>query len=450
MMLMRGFMMKYYLPMLLNPSSFFKSLFFKILTLITAIPAVFLFFAFLTGCENEASDLGGNIMPPGEKINVKYTDDFTLDAYTYSADSVRSDIMGRALLGSKVDPVFGTSKADFITQARLSEPKDFGTDPVTDSLVLFLLTDGFYGDGETKQILEVYELIKDFYKDSSYYSNLSLEGILNESLIGTTTFQPNDTLVSVKLDVSIAQKIVDFGNYEHQEELLEVFKGLYVTSQNVLEGGGIVNLNLLSSDSKLTIYYHTATDTISYDFVINESSVRINRFSHDYETADVAYEISHLDDSIRDTVIYAMGMGGVYTRIDFPFLESWRNSLRDSIAINNAEIIISLSANDPFSENFPPPEKLELKTRDENDRFWYIIDAVPPLGGDYFGGKLDDENSCYSFRITTHLQGYFLDKFDDTSLYLFVGNSEISPHRVVLSNGKNSNKIQLKLTYSRL
>jgi len=385
-------------------------------------------------------------MPPGEKINVKYTDDFTLDAYTYSVDSLRSDKMGRALLGSKVDPVFGTSKADFITQARLSEQKDFGADPVADSLVLFLLTDGFYGDGETKQILEVYELTKNFYKDSSYYSNLSLEGILNESLIGTTTFQPNDTLVSVKLDVSIAQEIVDSGNYEHQEEFLEVFKGLYVTSENVLEGGGIVNLNLLAFDSKLTIYYHTATDTISYDFVINESSVRINRFSHDYETADVAYRISHLDDSIHDTVIYAMGMGGVYTRIDLSFLESWRDSM--PVAINNAEIIVGLSSYDPFSEMFPPPEKLELKTMNENNEFILVFDAL--LGDDYFGGKLDEENGLYHFKITTHLQDFLLEKTDDLTIYLFVGNSNISPYRVVLSNGENSNKIQLKLTYSRL
>lgn len=446
MMLMRGFMMKYYLPMLLNPSSFFKSLFFKIRTLITAFPAVFLFFAFLTGCENETSDLGGNIMPPSEKINVKYTDDFTLDAYTYSADSVRSDKMNRALLGSKVDPVFGTSKADFITQARLSEPKDFGIDTVfVDSLVLYLLTDGFYGDGETKQILEVYELIEDFYKDSSYYSNLSLEGILNESLIGTTTFQPNDTLVSVKLDIPVGQKIVN-QNYEHQEQFLEVFKGLYVTSENVLEGGGIVNLNLVSFDSKLTIYYHTGTDTISYDFVINESSVRINRFSHDYETADVAYKISHLDDLIHDTVIYAMGLGGVYTRIDLSFLESWRDTM--PVAINNAEIIVGLSAYDPFSEMFPPPEKLELKTMNENNEFILVFDAL--LGDDYFGGKLDEENGLYHFKITTHLQDFLLEKTDDLTVYLFVGNSNISPDRVVLSNGENSNKIQLKLTYSRL
>ena len=440
-------MMKYYLPMLLNPSSFFKSLFFKIITLITAIPAVFLFFAFLTGCENEASDLGDNIMPPGEKINVKYTDDFTLDAYTYSADSIRSDKMGRALLGSKVDPVFGTSKADFITQTRLSGTKDFGSQPLADSLVLYLLTEGFYGDGETKQILEVYELIKDFYKDSLYYSNLSLEGILNESLIGTTTFQPNDTLVSVKLNVSIAQKIVDFGNYEHQKEFLEVFKGLYVTSENVLEGGGIVNLNLLSSDSKLTIYYHTDTDTISYDFVINESSARINRFSHDYETADVAYKISHLDDSIHDTVIYAMGMGGVYTCIDLSFLESWR---KDSmpVAINNAEIIVSLSAYDPFSEMFPPPEKLVLKTMNENNEFILVFDAL--LGDDYFGGNLDEEHGLYHFKITSHFQDFLLEKTDGLTVYLFVGDSNISPYRVVLSNGKTSSKIQLKLTYSKL
>ncbi|MBA7506241.1 hypothetical protein ES706_04922 [subsurface metagenome] len=385
-------------------------------------------------------------MPPGEKINVKYTDDFTLDAYTYSADSVRSDKMGQALLGSKVDPVFGTSKADFITQARLSEAKDFGTNPVADSLVLFLLTAGFYGDGETDQILEVFELIIDLDEDSSYYSNLSLEGILNETFIGTTTFRPSDTLISVKLNTSIAQKIVDSINYEHQEEFLEVFKGLYVTSENVTERGGIVNLDLLSSDSKLTIYYHTDTDTISYDFVINESSVRINRFSHDYETADIAYEISHLDDSIHDTVIYTMGMGGVYTLIDLSFLESWRDTM--PVAINNAEIIVSLSAYDPFSEMFPPPEKLELKTMNENNEFILVFDAL--LGDDYFGGKLDEENGLYHFKITIHLQDFLLGKTDDLTVYLFVGDSNISPCRVVLSNGENSNKIKLKLTYSRL
>ncbi len=389
-------------------------------------------------------------MPPSEKINVKYTDDFTLEAYTFSTDSILSSKMNPALLGSKVDPVFGTSKADFITQTRLSNPQDFGNQPVADSLILYLRANGYYGDGDYEQILEVYELIKDFGEDTTdYYSNLSLEGILSESLIGTTTFQPkNDTLVSVKLDVSIAQKIVDVGNYELQKEFREVFKGIYVTSENVTEGGGITYFDLLSSDSKLIIYYHNAdTDsTISYDCVINDKCVSINRYSHDYETADVTYKISHLDDLIPDSVIYAMGMGGVYTRIDLSFLESWR---RDSmpVAINNAEIIVSLSAYDPFSEMFPPPEKLVLKTMNENKEFILVFDAL--LGDDYFDGKLDEENGLYHFKITTQLQD-FLRKTDDLTIYLFVRDSNISPCRVVLSNGENSNKIQLKLTYSRL
>ena len=140
-----------------------------------------------------------------------------------------------------------------------------------------------------------------------------------------------------------------------------------------------------------------------------------------------------------------MGMGGVYTLIDLSFLESWRDTM--PVAINNAEIIVSLSAYDPFSEMFPPPEKLELKTMNENNDFIFVIDAF--LGDDYFDGKLDEENGLYHFKITTQLQD-FLEKTDDLTVYLFVGDSNISPDRVVLSNGENSNKIQLKLTYSRL
>ncbi|MBA7569259.1 hypothetical protein ES708_10998 [subsurface metagenome] len=45
------------------------------------------------------------------------------------------------------------------------------------------------------------------------------------------------------------------------------------------------------------------------------------------------------------------------------------------VAINNAEIIVSLSAYDPFSEMFPPPEKLELKTMNENNEFILVFDA---------------------------------------------------------------------------
>jgi hypothetical protein len=84
----------------------------------------------------------------------------------------------------------------------------------------------------------------------------------------------------------------------------------------------------------------------------------------------------------------------------------------------------------------------------ENNEFILVFDAL--LGDDYFGGKLDEENGLYHFKITTHLQDFLLERTDDITVYLFVGYSNISPYRVVLSNGENSNKIQLKLTYSKL
>ncbi len=101
----------------------------------------------LITCNDDKNSLGLDVQPPNDKLNVFTVDTTAVIAYSQIVDSVKTDETSLTLLGSMVDPVFGSSTASFYTQFRLSQTAfDFGTTPFPDSLVLALDYEDFYGD----------------------------------------------------------------------------------------------------------------------------------------------------------------------------------------------------------------------------------------------------------------------------------------------------------------
>ncbi|MCK4699201.1 MAG: DUF4270 family protein, partial [Bacteroidales bacterium] len=90
----------------------------------------------LTSCDDESTLIGENLQPQNDKFSVNYYDGFPVEVYTGSLDSLRTDEMALAVAGEFIDPVFGTTKAAFITQVRLSDSLVFSEDPVIDSLIV--------------------------------------------------------------------------------------------------------------------------------------------------------------------------------------------------------------------------------------------------------------------------------------------------------------------------
>lgn len=164
-------------------------------------------------CEDEVSDVGSGMLDTGASANAFYVD---LVAYNTNNDSIRSDeaVLQSATVGVYEGPVFGRTKARFISQARLSrlEP-DFGTNATMDSVILnipvyyrnkaddikvdttylylaqneeptdtasILLKrtyklDSIYGQTTAKMTLQVKEVAQYLYsQDSTYYSNPNL------------------------------------------------------------------------------------------------------------------------------------------------------------------------------------------------------------------------------------------------------------------------------------
>jgi len=124
---------------------------------------------FATACSKIPERIGDNLQPDQNLIQLLHTDTINIVAYSERVDTIRTDEPARNLFGSLKDPVFGTTRAGFYTQTRLStNGHNFGVNPQLDSLVLQIAYEGYYGDTNTTQTMRVYELLDDIYYDSAY------------------------------------------------------------------------------------------------------------------------------------------------------------------------------------------------------------------------------------------------------------------------------------------
>lgn len=414
---------------------------------------VLLFFVqpLLSSCDSDATFIGESLQPLSELMNAKHVDSLTINAYTLSHDSMPTSNFQYALAGTMMDPIFGSSRASFLSRARLdgsdTYPEAFmpGPDAIGDSLVLTLVPNSYYGDPATKLNMKVYRLTEDILQDSTYYADhdTQFDPATEHSQVVSVT----DSLIKFVLDSTFYNVLVDgVDTIRLNADLREHFKGIYVTVDSLpVEGeGAIMKLDLLSYQSTMFFYYRKPGDTLiyQYEFLLNISSARANLFSHDHS----AGQITNLNDTVtEDTLIYVQGIGGTYARIDVPYLKELNNlGLR---AINKAEI--SFKPLDYVDTAFyPPPDRLILYKKTEEGIFTELFDLQ--LGDDYFGGSLDDETGKYTFNITNHVMDFMDGDKSKFTLYLFVKGVTIAPERVTLFNGTAPNNIRFRMIYTEL
>lgn len=408
--------------------------------------AVFFLALIFTGCQKDPSELGLNLHPQDDRISGSETDTVTLEAYTINEDSISSDERSLALLGSCSDPVFGRSDASFITQIRLSSTNvSFGTTPTADSIVLYLDYQGYYGDTSALQTVKIYELQSDIYADSTYYSNMNPASLSPLSILDAPFVyspKPNDTTLAIRLNDELAQRFVNTGaeNLAGNDAFINWFKGIYIKTDSIFSGGAIIYYNLLSPNSKVTLYYHNDGDTTDkkFDFVINSSCARINLFKHDYSQS----QITSLNDSLsNDSLLYLQGMSGTNARIKFPFVSNLKDS--SAIAIVKAELIIPVNVYDNTTEVFPRPSRLLLVSLNSDGNYGFVPDYF--LGDYYFGGSFHEGTQTYRFNISRYIQQLVDKSVTDYGLVLLVSENRVSARRVVI-RGPGSG-LKLSITY---
>ncbi len=402
---------------------------------------VFLSFLVLLNisCKKETvSYVGNNILPDGDKFKVFYAE-ITIPSFSVKgeANKFRSDEPNKTLLGSyNFNDEYGMSKASFLTQLRLEkESPDFGTNPVVDSVKLYLslYDSAYYGDNQTNLTIKIKQLNKDIYKDSTYYSTINGEDYTTTNNICDTSIsinEINDNLITFNIANSFGDKIINAptDSLASNDNFIQYIKGLYFTTDSAGSGGAILYVNHLSTNSKLSIYYHNdENDTVnsSFDLLINSYCAVVNEFKHTYGNINFGTPTEYT---------YIQGMAGVMGEINLSAVKTFADS--GKMMINKAELIIPNE--EDVINNLASPKKI-LAERIDTDSTTTLAQT----------GNLSDDNSYYNVILTGYIDDIIHGVDTNTNMYIYPSENITNAARTKLINNKDGKNIKLKITYTK-
>jgi len=423
-------------------------------------------------CKKDPYQVGINLLPPSDTLNIKTTDTATIQAHTVFQDSIRTDETTLSILGSIMDPIFGSTTAGFYMQYRLSaEAPDFGVNPILDSVILKIPYGNIYGDSNAIQTLKVYEISKDFFYDSTYYSDQSLPTYSH--LLANYSFKPRRydslTIGGLRTEPQIRVNLGQFSNYFGNKILnapaaalstnvnfLTFMKGLYIQSERAVSGGALLSFDPTAIVSQIQLYFHNATtDSLQFSIVGNSSCARFNHFDHNnYYNASPEFrqQVVQHDTTLGKDNLYVQGLAGVRVRLRLPYLKNFGKS--GKIAVNSALLTIK---NEQTDTSLAPPVKLTLVVVDSVGNVAFLSDENE--GTSYAGGYYNPTPRTYQFRITRHMQQVLDGKIKNYDMYLMANDPSASvliTNRINLIGTKpqlpalSADRIKLQVIYTKI
>lgn len=400
-----------------------------------------------TACENDPSDIGVGLQPGSDKI-ILATDSLSVFTRTVKDSSIASDERSLSLLGSYQDEFFGLTNASFISQVTLSTGNvSDDTEISVDSLKLILNYGGYFGDTTQSIAFKLYRIMEtDFDIDSTYYSDYEIENAsTNLTLLGEYSFTPRpgeDTIAFALENTDLLSFFGDNSIYTDEDGFKEAFKGMYLEAVPQTANGGCISyFNLTSEDSRLLMYYN---DSLTYDFLINSSSARINMFEHDYSNASPELLDALNNPNENNEYAFIQSAAGLKTELrveDTAQLNALINQ-----GINRAQLQVTV-AKDYFSSS-EIPEQLALVYKNENDLFEFLTDYK--VSSDHFGGVYNEDDETFTFNIPLYLQDLLSGNlYAENFLSMFALSNRTSASYCAIYGGAHTNHpLQIKIITS--
>ena len=375
------------------------------------------------------------------------------------------------LIGTYIDPVFGTVNRSLFTQLRLStENPNFGNNPIIDSVVLSLAygIPAFYGKQPlSQQNISVYQLSEGIESGATYYANDSLPYHLTD-LASAVAFIPqpdknitidNQALLPqlrVLLSSSFGQEILNRSDIDLITNVAfqNYLKGLYITTKNSTGlntgDGALLRFKLEDPQTKITLYYHTnSTSGNSFDIPIG-GNYYFTQIKHNHSNADADFVSQKNNTSFSQNQIVYLQPAGASVKVTMPYLSQLLDS--GQITINKAELAIKANTSPTYNTSvFTAPEKLKLLGINDDGSTYSIPDEFE--GEYYYDGNYNFTSGAYTFHIARYIQRVLTGKLKNNGLLLQPINEIIRPERTVLGGGgplDNVYKMGLKITYTRM
>ena len=411
------------------------------------------FFMLLSGCESKPDYIGSDLLPSGDNFTVSFDSMEVVYGYTKLGDSLVGSNKNVQLLGSIIDPLFGFSKAEYVTQIEAtSNSGSFGPNPKIDSVILTLQYEKFQGEDNLSQQIRVYEFMEFIRKDTNYYTNQDITDLYRQPELGNGWMSKDDTLIRIPItEETFINKFLQAEDsiLSSTEYIQELMYGLYITGDDVATEGGIATINADAEGTMLEFYYANDTvDSISQNYTISRQRCQqFNLFSHDY----TGYPIGEflIDTSRNDSLLFIQSMAGVFPKIRFPEFPRWIDSM--PVAINEAKLIfpvVDSSLTQQKSENLP--SKLVMYLQDPSGRYNFVYDQV--VSPESFGGDYQDFSNSYNFTIKVHLQSVATGDVDNLEMIIRIANGDEVVSRGVLYGWSEDfmKRTRLEITYTRL
>lgn len=434
------------------------------------IYAVILILVGFVSCKKVPQHIGNTLQPSGSYIKVAFTDDNDIVTEIERIDSLSTKSASLSLLGSLNDPHFGRSDLSFYTQIGLtSNSVQWGENAVVDSIVLQMVYSGYYGDTLSPLTLRVYEVLEDMNSadSSTYYSNTILS-YGNE--LANYTFSPRpktksnidddsltNAVIRIPIDVSLGQRFIDDGEtaFASNTAFMSYFKGLYLTCDPATNTGSICYFNTLNTKSYMRVYYHNDYDTNFYNLNVSDKYVRFNHFEHDYGTAQAPITFN---DTANNPYLYVQSTAGVRSRLQFPNIAKWADSLNTNVLINEARLILTgvtgnVNGVDNDTTMFTPPAQLVAVKANNDGSYTLLPDQL--VGTNYFGGYYDPDTKQVWFRISEYIQDLILAGPDaeDYGIYIYTYAGVYNAKRWIFGGADNEDpakKVRLEIVYSQI
>ena len=450
---------------------------------------------------NEATTLGGDIIPPIDNIN---TFEKFFHAETFNRpnlnDSLTIGFSDNLAIGNiESDPVFGKTNAEAyfsIGRPFYSYPFIGHKDSITiDSVILALNYQTNYGDTNTTLTYNVNEISQTsgFREDTFYRYNV--EPFATTTLLGSKSFQintlndtiwvftPGDTTprkttntLRIPIDNSLGVRFKDYDSsvYKNDAAFKAKFKGLAITANQ--SGNGLVYFSAGSNQTKLVIYYKSTVNGkdssystefyhISNPFNLPADPWRNGQANIIKRTPGGDWATALTTPNTPSDKLYIQSTLGSFGYIYIPELNTLSNKV-----IHRAELIIP-KLNSSLDNIYGRPELLWLDRINQADNIPSTLQNDVFFGAnsysvDRFGGNLLYDNT-YRFIITRHVQGIVTRNETNDTLRLhapyrvtvydnnFKGKQlvsvldEVAKGRVVVGGGNHpTDSIRLRVVYS--
>jgi hypothetical protein len=416
-----------------------------------------LVFFLVISCEEDPAYLGKGLLPQSDYDSLVAIDTMRIDMYTLFTDSVTSMQPTISYLGNILDPYFGLTTSDFVTQLWIAAewPGDgFAIDSVK---LMFEITD-VLGEMVSSNTLNIYELVEKLSADSTYLASDEVQvKDLMASIEVPVLEVGTDTVLYLDLPMSFGEYLLRDTSILYLRsdtvDWRDFFYGLYFEYPQVSDYH-MLNLNLVSSSSSsssyasaaIIVYYTNASGyDETYTFTINPRCLLYNRFLHDFKLADPDKRIQYINEPIKDTLAYVQSMEGVYSQLVIPGLEYLR-SLPYDISVNKARIYLPAYINDTdYTEDMVPGNIYVRYDSAGVKRVLtdYLIDS------EFLDGSFNSVTNLYKVNISNFVQNYFEGKIVDPVIEIFL--PELSTKNLIIkANRETEDAVRFELTYTVL